>query len=327
MNQQLLQVVFDTDPGIDDAIALWLLARHPAFRLRAMTTVFGNASVARTTRNALGLCSLYGLQIPVAAGAPMALAAGAPGAYPADVHGEDGLGGMADVAPPASGLLDSRPAHQLICDMVNAEPGTITLIAVGPLTNLALALRHDPSVAAKVRQVIVMGGAFGMAGHFGNETPVAEANVLNDPEAADEVVTANWPVVVVGLDVTQQVVMDEARLAALRLQGDTGEFLWRATRQYQDFYLKVAGIRGIYAHDVCAAVCALDPAAFFLRPGPVRVACDGIARGQTIQDFRRQGHPGGHTGRAAWVGRPSQQVCVGIDAKRVLEVFDKTFQS
>jgi purine nucleosidase len=248
------------------------------------------------------------------------------GEYPAHVHGDDGMGGMSGAAPAATDLLDPRPAHELICDMINAEPGVITLIAVGPFTNIALALRHDPGIVGKVRQVIVMGGAFGTNSHCGNVTPVAEANVINDPEAADEVLTAAWPVVIVGLDVTQEVVMSEAYLSSLQGRGGkVGDFLWQATRHYQDFYSEVAGIKGVYSHDASAIAYAIDPSIFVVRPGPVRVVCEGMARGQTIQDFRNLGLPGGHPGRAEWTGRPIQQVCTKVNSARVIEIFDQAF--
>jgi inosine-uridine nucleoside N-ribohydrolase len=318
----MTDVIFDTDPGIDDAMALYLLARHPAIRLRAVTTVFGNAAVTTTTRNARGLAGLFGLQgLPVAAGAARALNATEEPHYPDFVHGGDGLGGLADQAGPAV-PLDPRPAHQLICDMVNAEPGKITLIAVGPLTNLALALRHDPSITTKVRQVIIMGGAFGTRGHGGNVTPVAEANIICDPLAADAVFTAAWPVVLVGLDVTHEVVMSENFLSRLQGRGGpVGDFFWQVSRHYQRFYQGAAGIEGIYSHDASAVVYAIEPGAFTTRSGPVRVVTEGLAIGQTIQDHRNLGH-----GRpTAWSGMPSQQVCIGVDAGRVLSIFDSVF--
>ena len=323
-----IQVIFDTDPGIDDAMALYLLARNPVIQLRAITTVFGNASIATTTHNALVLCGLYGLNVPVAAGASGALNAVGEGLFPAHVHGDDGLGGMAHLGTPAD-VFDPRPAHQLICEMVNAEPGAITLIAVGPMTNLALALRHDPAIASKVKQVIVMGGAFGTFAHCGNVSPVAEANIINDPEAADLVFTAAWPVVLVGLDVTQEVVMTEAFLSALQGRGVNGEsrigdFLWKATRHYQDFYNDRDGIQGIYSHDASAIAYAIEPAAFELRAGPVRVVTEGIARGQTIQDFRNFQRPSGIP--SAWSGCPAQQVCIGVRPERVLALFDQAFE-
>lgn len=317
------QVIFDTDPGIDDAMALFLLARHPSIELRALTTVFGNASVQTTTRNALALSAFYGLAIPVAAGAAGPLGTSGEKEFPAHVHGDDGLGGMFERLSSGAARPDPRPAHQLICEMVNAQPGELTLVAVGPMTNLALALRHDPSITQKVRQVIVMGGAFGTYGHGGNVTPVAEANIINDPEAADLVFTADWPVVLVGLDVTQEVVMKEEFLAGLRGKGQgAGDFLWEATRHYQDFYHGRDGIGGIYSHDSSAIAYLIDPSLFTLRAGPVRVVTEGIARGQTIQDFAK---PTG--AQTPWSACPPQQVCIAVDEDGVLELFAQAFET
>ena len=316
-----IPVIFDTDPGIDDALALALLARHPRFELLAVTTTFGNAPVETTTRNARGLTALYRQDIPVAAGAAGPLLDKRRRKDAAHVHGDDGLGGMAAGLPAPTRPLDPRPAHRLICDLVDARPGEITLVAVGPFTNLALALAHDPSIAGKVRRVIVMGGAFGLKGHAGNVTPVAEANIMADPEAADQVFTAPWPVTIVGLDVTQEAIMREADLAKLRGRGDrAGDLLWQATRHYQQFYDARDGIGGIYAHDASAAALLLVPEAFTLRAGPVRVALEGIATGQTIQDWRNE-----HGSGTPWSGHPSQQVCVAVDAPRVLALFDEIF--
>ena len=315
-------VIFDTDPGIDDALALWLLARHPAIDLRAITTVHGNAAVDITTSNALGLAALFGLDIPVARGAAGPLLENRRRDGAAHVHGEDGLGGLSQQLPRPGLALDARPAHELICEMVNAHPGEIELVAVGPLTNLALALRHDPGIVTKVRQVVVMGGAFGTHGHSGNVTPVAEANIICDPEAADAVFAAAWPVVIVGLDVTQEVVMTETRLAELRDRaGAAGELLWASSRAYQRFYQARDGIPGIYAHDASAAAFVITPQAFRLRAGPVRVALDGLACGQTIQDWRGESA----ASLPAWREAPSQRVCVGVEARRVLDLFDDCF--
>ncbi|MCV2371213.1 nucleoside hydrolase [Roseateles oligotrophus] len=318
-----MPVIFDTDPGIDDAMALYLLARHPALDLRAVTTVFGNASIEVTSRNGQLLAAMFGQQVPVAAGAAGPLHAHAEREFSVHVHGDDGVGGMAALLEAEVPPLDARPAYQLICDMVNAEPGAITLIAVGPLTNLALALRHDPSIVAKVHRVIVMGGAFGTAARCGNVTPVAEANIINDPEAADLVFSADWPVVIVGLDVTHETVMSEAYLSSLQGRGGVvGDFIWKATRHYQDFYQACAGIDGIYAHDASAIAYAIEPEAFTLRSGPVRVVTDGIARGQTIQDFRKLS-----LAQTPWSGCPAQQVCIGVQAERVLALFEQAFDA
>ncbi|MBV8469622.1 MAG: nucleoside hydrolase [Burkholderiaceae bacterium] len=314
-------VIFDTDPGIDDAMALLMLARHPAIDLRAVCTVFGNADVGTTTRNALKLSQLFGLRVPVASGASGPLNPRPDLDFPAHIHGDDGLGGHAGALPEAAGLLAAKPAHELMCDMINAEPGQITLVAVGPLTNLALALRHDPGIAAKVRQVVIMGGAFGTHGHGGNVTPVAEANIINDPEAADLVLTAPWPVVLVGLDVTQEVVMRQSDLASLQGRGaGAGDFIWDITRLYEHFYHTRDGIEGIYSHDASAAAFVVAPEAFGLRAGPVRVALDGIARGQTIQWSNGRSAAG-----TAWENCPAQQVCVSVDAPRVRAEFLSVF--
>ncbi|MEO3712563.1 nucleoside hydrolase [Roseateles flavus] len=316
-------VIFDTDPGIDDAMALWMLARHPGLDLRAITTVHGNAPVGTTTRNALALVDFFGLDVPVAAGADDALLPRTERFFPTQVHHEDGLGGGAPLLPATRRQPDPRPAWQLICDEINAAPGEITLVAVAPLTNLALALRHDPGIARKVREVVLMGGAFGLHGHGGNVTPVAEANIINDPEAADLVFTASWPVVTVGLDVTQQVVMPEALLQSLQgRRGPVGDFFWQITRHYQRYYDGRDAIGGLYAHDASAVVYCVAPEAFQLRRGPVRVALEGIARGQTIQD-----HLGLHEDSPAspWRGCPDQQVCVGVDAQRVRDEFMQLF--
>ncbi|WP_308194096.1 PfkB family carbohydrate kinase [Pelomonas sp. CA6] len=319
--RQRLKVVFDTDPGIDDAFALALLARHPEIELLAVTTVFGNAPVDLTSRNAQGLMALMGHDAPVARGAEGPLLAKRRRDAAAHVHGDDGLGGMAARLPAPRAPLHARPAHELICELAHAHAGELCLVAVGPLTNLALALRHDPSIAAKLREVVVMGGAFGLRGHSGNVSPVAEANIACDPEAADAVFTAAWPLTVVGLDVTQEVVMTEARLAALRGRGDgVGDLLWEASRHYQDFYHGRDGIGGIYAHDASAAVCLLRPELFERRRGALRVVLDGIATGQTVQDWRaesRQPNP--------WSEAPAQQVCVAVQSAQVLDLFDQVF--
>ena len=321
MMKRAIPVIFDTDPGIDDAMALFLLARHPDIDLRAITTAFGNASLEITTRNAQRLAAFYGLDVPIAAGAAGPLRAGAEREAPAHVHGDDGLGGMVSRLPAATRPLDPRPAHELICDLINATPGEITLLAVGPMSNLALALRHDPGIAAKVKQVVVMGGAFGMHGHSGNVTPVAEANIINDPEAADIVFTASWPVLIVGLDVTHEVVMGEDYLADLR-GTSAGDFLWEATRHYQDFYHELAGIGGIYCHDATAAASIVAPGLFRVRGGPVRVVLDGIAVGQTIQDCAK---PDGR--QTPWSSCPPQQACIGVDAEGVLALFASLFKN
>ncbi len=313
-----MKILFDTDPGIDDAMALLMLARDPRAQLLGLTTVYGNAPIDITTANALALCERFGIEVPVARGAAQALSRPQRG-FPELIHGRDGLGTVG-LAGARTRQAERLAAPQFISQMARRHSGELTLVAVGPLTNLALALQHDPQLVEHVHQVVVMGGAFGTQGHSGNVSPVAEANVANDPHAADLVFSARWPVTIVGLDVTHQVLMSTDYLAALGRDGShEGEFIWNITRCYESFYNARTG-GGIFSHDASAVACALDRSPFSLRPGPVRVVTDGIAVGQTIQV------PHGYRFPATdWDGIPTQSVCVGVDAERLLSEYRACF--
>ncbi|TDR76455.1 nucleoside hydrolase [Paludibacterium purpuratum] len=312
------KVLFDTDPGIDDAMALYLLHRHPAIELLGITTVHGNAYTEVTTRNALYLCDRFGIDVPVARGAAQPLV-GKKDHVPAMVHGDDALGNIGPIATPRH-PLDPRPAHRLIIDTVRQYPGEVTLVAVAPLTNLALALKEDPAIAGLVRQVVIMGGAFGVHGQIGNVSPVAEANIICDPYAADQVLTAPWPVVMVGLDVTHQVLMPRAMFERVRDEGGAdGQFLWRISQQYLSFYARQERIDGCYVHDASAVAYVIDPSLFQLRSGPIRVVTDGIAVGQTIQNAS-----GRQYRSPVWQEGPAQSVCTEVDADGLLKLMMAT---
>ena len=316
----LRKVLFDTDPGVDDAMALLFLHRHPAVDLVGITTVFGNAEIDVTTRNALYLCERFGIEVPVARGAGLPLVRPPRGAAP-DVHGDDGLGNLPE-PPVTTRQADARPAHQLIVDTLRQHPGEVTLLAVGPLTNLALALAEAPEITGLVREVVVMGGTFFVGGQGGNVSPVAEANILSDPHAADAVFTAPWPVTIVGLDVTHQTLMDHAFFERLRDEGGAdGAFMWDCSRHYVGFYGRHVGVQGCYVHDSSAVAYVIAPQRFTTRSGAVRVVTEGVALGQTIQATRR------YSQGAAWEGLPAQQVCVGVQADAVLHLFEDTFTS
>jgi inosine-uridine nucleoside N-ribohydrolase len=315
----LRRLILDTDPGVDDAFALLYLHRRPDVELAGITTVAGNGTIDDVTRNALFLAERFGIAAPVARGAavPLERALRAP---PAEIHGANALGDV-PILPLPSRAEDPRPAHRLIIDLVRERPGEMTLLAVGMFTNLARAIIDDPGIVPLVREVVVMGGAFGTAGHYGNAWPVAEANVFSDPHAADIVCTAAWPLTIVGLDATERILMDESYLARLRDGGtDEGAFLWDVSRAYQAFHAKRDGIHGIYAHDSAAAVCALDDSAFVFRRGPVRVVGDGIAVGMTLQ--KPEGRP---YGPSPWDDAPAQRVAIDVDAERVLDAFAAPF--
>jgi purine nucleosidase len=314
-----LKVIFDTDPGIDDAMALLLLARHPDIELVGVTTVFGNASIDTVTRNALFLKDKFGFAAPVARGAGKAVSGAEPGPPPTAVHGHNGLG---DIALPDAILAreDDRPAHRLIVDLIHEFPHEITIIAVGRMTNLARALEAAPDIAGLVRQVVVMGGAFGRNGHTGNVTPVAEANIIGDPVAADIVFGAAWPVVIVGLDVTKEVLMTPAYVDGLATTGEDGRFVRAISAHYQRFYGSRDGVDGFFVHDSSAVSYALHPEYFSTERGQIRVVPDGIARGQTIiKPAGKNFTPG------PWDDRPLQTICIGVDSQALLDLYAGIF--
>ncbi len=312
-----LKVIFDTDPGVDDAMALLLLARHPRITLFAVTTVFGNASLDQVVHNALYLKDLYGFSAPVARGAGRPLAV-APGEPPAFVHGDNGLG---DIPLPARTVAraDMIPAHQLIIKLVRAHPHEITIIAVGRMTNLAQALAEDPGIAPLVKQVVIMGGAFGYNGHSGNVTAVAEANIIGDPHAADRVLAAHWPIAMVGLDVTMETVMSDQYLAELATTGDDGAFVRKISHGYQDFHRITINLDGFPVHDSSAVAYALHPEFFDTISRPVRVVDHGDCIGQTLAKGE-----GDAADSFNWDGRAKIRVCTGVESQAVLNFYRQT---
>jgi inosine-uridine nucleoside N-ribohydrolase len=312
------KIIYDTDPGVDDAMALVFQALHPDIELLGLTSVFGNAMIETTTRNARVLAGRFAPGVPVAQGAAAPLERSAPEPL-AWIHGDNGVGNITlDTTDAAA--LDARPAHRFIIETVRAHPGEVTLLAVGPLTNLALALADDPQIASLVKQVVIMGGAFGTDGVLGNVTPAAEANILGDPDAADIVFGAAWPVAIVGLDVTQRTIMSHEYLASLRERGGAaGQFVWEVSRHYEAFHEQSAQLEGIYVHDSSAVAYVLAPQLYTTRSGPVRVLTDGIAVGQTIQKPSAMPVPA-----PAWDSRPDCKVCVEVDVPGMLALYERT---
>lgn len=311
------KVIFDTDPGVDDAMALLFLHNHPDIDLIGITTVFGNASIETTTRNALFLKREWGISAPVARGEgktynPMRN----PVDWPVMIHGHDGLGNI-NVPETIDLPVDPRSAPRFIIETVRANPGEVTLIAVGRMSNLAYALKEDPEIGGLVKQVIIMGGAFDVPG---NITPAAEANIHGDPEAADAVMTAPWKVVVVGLDVTMKTVMTRRRLAELTAQNGTHlKLLSDISQFYIDFYGQHVKDEGMVVHDSCACIYLVAPELFTTRSGAIRVVAGGIADGQTIQKPDARSFPPGN-----WDDLPSQHACISIDAQKVMALLDET---
>jgi purine nucleosidase len=311
------KIIFDTDPGIDDAMALLFAHRAPGLEVLGVTTVLGNGSIETVTRNALHICERFDIQASVyqGAAAPLLVASDEP---PTFVHGDDGLGNIH--APDSTLALGKQSAASFIVETVLKHPQEITLVAVGRLTNLAMALRINPAIAGLVKEVVVMGGALGTNEHTGNVTPVAEANIYGDPHAADIVMTASWPLTLVGLDVTMTCVMDHDRMARIRRSaGAVGEFLWDITRHYEDYYRTKRGVDGFPVHDSCAIAYALAPELFQSATGALRVATDGITRGQTILVPADKTFP-----PSAWDDIPHSRGCIQVDAAGLLDLYEST---
>jgi inosine-uridine nucleoside N-ribohydrolase len=294
-------------------MALLFLHHHPDIDLLGITTVFGNASIETTTRNALFLKREWKIAAPVSRGAGETFIPHRVSHEPPKfIHGDDGLGNIG--VPEVIDLpLDPRPAHRFIVETVRANPGEVTLVAVGRMTNLANALKEDPKIIDLVKEVVVMGGAFHVNG---NVTPAAEANIHGDPEAADVVFTAAWPVVVVGLDVTTKTVMTRQQLADIR--DAAGSSRAKLLFDLSQFYIKFYESRvpdGMVVHDSCACAYVVAPHLFTTRSGSIRVVSGGIADGQTIQ---KPDHIG--FGPSEWDNLPSQKICTGIDSEGVLKL-------
>lgn len=300
------RILIDTDPGIDDAMAILYALAAPDIELVGLSTVFGNVTTEIATRNALQLLELAGVTVPVARGAETPLRRTP--APPADfVHGAEGFGDARLPAP--SRQADPRPAARFIADTILANPGEITLVPVGPLTNIALALREAPEIAKAVKKIVVMGGAVRTAG---NVTQYAEANIWNDPDAAAEVFAAEWPLTLVGLDVTQKVRCKDHDLDPMRASSPAcGQFLNEAVQFYFRFHEKQRGFTGCYLHDPSAVICATHPEWFDTIEVPLTVTVDGEALGLT-----REG-----------VGARSHLVAIEVNAEAVQRRFLETLKS
>lgn len=276
----------DCDPGVDDAVALGYLLASPAVRLVGIGTVSGNLASAPAARNTLDLLDLAGRpDVPVAIGAHDHLSHGFGGGAP-HVHGDNGIG---DVELPRS-AREPREGHavDLLLELSHEYTGDLEIVAIGPLTNLALALRADPTLTERIRSVTIMGGA-GVAA--GNITAVAEANIANDPEAAAAVLAADWDLTLVPLDVTMEHTLEEAdREALLAASAPLPRALGHILDHYFDFYEPTYGRRMCALHDPLAAALAVGDVTATRAPlVPITVdTSDGPGRGQTIADLRNQ---------------------------------------
>jgi purine nucleosidase len=292
-------IVHDCDPGIDDALAIAFATASAEIDLVGLTTVAGNVSLDKTTANALAVASFAGApDVPVTPGAAAPLLRSA--VHAGRVHGDSGLGG-AVLPPPALAPRDGHAIDYLI-HTIGAARGKITLVATGPLTNIALALTREPRLASWVKDFVIMGGSASR----GNISHAAEFNIWADPEAAAIVFRAGWTVRMIGLDVTLRA---RATAAVQERMGELGalgaQLLLPALALYHD---SADGVGEPPVHDVCAMVSVADPEVFTYRPAMVQVETHGtLTSGMTVTDFAvPPGHSGGY----------NAQVAMGIDVDR-----------
>ena len=276
------KIILDCDPGHDDAVALLLAHGSPEIELLAVTTVVGNQTLEKVTRNALAIARVANITgVPFAAGCDRPLVRTIETAP--DIHGDSGMDGPELPEPTLE--LDPRHAVDLIIDTVMShEPGTVTIVPTAGLTNIALAVRKEPRIAERVKEVVLMGGGY----HVGNWSAVAEFNIKIDPEAAHIVFNEKWPLTMVGLDLTHQALATDevaARIAAVGTQpakfvGELLEFFGHAYKDAQGFDFPPV-------HDPCAVAYVIDPSVMTTRRVPLDVELTGtLTLGMTVADFR-----------------------------------------
>ncbi|WP_028062297.1 nucleoside hydrolase [Solirubrobacter soli] len=273
-------VIIDCDPGHDDAMALMLAVASPELDLVAVTTVAGNQTLDRVTANAIRVLDVVDAQhIPVAAGADRGLIHTANSA--SDVHGETGLDGP-DLPPPSR---EPEPIHAVELMAQKLREQRLTLIPIGPLTNIALLLATHPELSPQIERIVIMGGAIGL----GNVTPSAEFNVWADPDAAYRVFTSGLDITMVGLDVTHRAMLSAQRADALRDKGRAGAVVADLHGFYRQFHERVYGHSDTPVHDALAVAHVIQPDVITTQPFPVEIdVTHGPGRGRTVVDQLRR---------------------------------------
>lgn len=303
------RVIIDTDPGIDDVLALLLAFRAPELDVVGLTIVPGNIDTDLAARNAHKVLALAQTSVPVAVGPDEPLRR--PLKTAPFIHGSDGLGDM--LPAPAEMPFDDRTAAQFLVEEIMAGRAD-TLIALGPLTNVAIALKYQPRLQDTLDEILVMGGA---VRHEGNTTPAAEFNIYTDPEAADIVFASGIPIRMVGLNVTMQAVFPHVLTQEILSLGDdidpVTRFIGEITDFYSNHYRDVYGIDGCCMHDPLTIAGAIDPDVITTQFVNVRIETQGDHTvGATIADFWQMPH--------SW-GEPNTHVALEVDADRFLRLF------
>jgi len=314
------RVIIDTDPGTDDAMAIILALNSPELKVEALTVVPGNVDARQGLENALKIVSLAGrCDIVVAGGAQHPLNQKLITAQ--FWHGKNGLANVE--LPPTKCKVDPRFGPDLIIELVHKYPHEITLIPVGPLTNIALAVSKDPSIATLVKNIVIMGGSI----TGGNVDGAAEANIYNDPEAAQIVFNAGWMVTMVGSDVGERTLITRKYLGELQSShGLQNDFIAKIA----EFYLarsEKSGYSGAAMYDPLAVGIALDPTLGTLKDMHVDVETKGeFTRGETVAnrmgaDENNVLHGDHYEIEGVTSLKPNARVCIASDADRFLELF------
>jgi inosine-uridine nucleoside N-ribohydrolase len=317
--QGVTRIIIDTDPGTDDALAILMALNSPELNVEAITVVAGNVPGPRGLDNALRLVSLAGhSEIPVAGGALRPLLQKL---VTAETHGADGLAGIRLPAPRSR--PDPRFAADLIIELVRKYPREITLVPLGPLTNIALALRKDPSIAALVKQVVLMGGAI----TGGNVDAVAEFNIYVDPEAAQIVFNAGWPLTMVGLELGRKALFNRDHLARLRNSRGMQSELAAGILEHHVILSEKYGLKGAPLYDPTAMAAVIDRTLITTQAMHVDVELRGEhTRGETVANrqnaLNRKVPEGDHlVFRGTESLSPNTDVAIDIDRDRFFSLF------
>ncbi|KAG0493214.1 hypothetical protein HPP92_004208 [Vanilla planifolia] len=307
------KIIIDTDPGIDDAMAIFIALSSPEVEVIGLTTIFGNVYTSLATRNALHLLEIADRgDIPVAEGSHTTIKNCKKLRIADFVHGSDGLGNQN--FPPPKGKKIDQSAAEFLVEKANEYPGKVTVVALGPLTNIALAIELDPGFPEKVGQILILGGAFSVNG---NVNPAAEANIFGDPDAADVVFTSGADILAVGINVTHQVVLTDSDREKLALsKGKFAQYISRILGFYFSYHHESYGIQGVYLHDPTTIIAAINSSLLTYTEGIVRVQTCGITRGLTLFDntIKR------FQGTTEWSNKPKVKVAVTVDAAAVHEL-------
>lgn len=300
------KMILDCDPGHDDAIAMMMAAKHPSLDLLGITIVAGNQTEDKTLVNGLQVCQTVGIDVPVYSGMTVPMVRDQ--IVAANIHGESGLDGP--VFGPLKRKPEAKHAVHYIIDTLMASDGDITLVPVGPLTNIAMAMRFEPRIIPKIQEIVLMGGAYGL----GNFTSAAEFNILADPEAASVVFRSGAPIVMMGLDLTSQAQCYPHIIARMEKIGNTASKLFS---DIMNFVLKTQkenyGFEGSPLHDSTCVAYLIDPSCIVTQEMFTEVDIKSeICYGRTACDIFHT------TGKA-----PNSKVAITLDAPRFWDIVEE----